>query len=155
MTQQTELDKAREEFDHALYGDSEQYRANPQHRSIDIRYTAIAYREAAEAEIARLNDSDYPILAACTKERNAAEEVIRELKATIKQQAEEIERLNAGSMVAGNYATGTYQNLVVRCEALMKEEQEKVSPNNTLISILCDTIRLTRENTDLARRKLI
>lgn len=34
------------------------------------------------------------------------------------------------------------------CRVLLMEEQERVSPNNALISVLCDAVRLSREHLD-------
>jgi len=40
---------------------------------------------------------------------------------------------------------GSIANLERACRVLIKEEQEKVSPNNTLIAVLCNSVRMGRE----------
>jgi hypothetical protein len=47
--------------------------------------------------------------------------------------------------VGGEYTEGTIAELAQRCEVLIAEEQEKPLPDNALISVLCNTVRLTRE----------
>ena len=39
----------------------------------------------------------------------------------------------------------TLADLERRCLILLDEEQRKIAPNNALISVLCNTIRLIRE----------
>lgn len=42
-----------------------------------------------------------------------------------------------------------------RCNVLIDDEQRKLSPDNALISVLCDAIRLTRENGQTLLRDVI
>lgn len=50
-----------------------------------------------------------------------------------------------GSMVAGNRMERSTGDFVRACEVLLREEQERPLPNNALVSVLCDAVRLTRE----------
>jgi indole-3-glycerol phosphate synthase len=38
-----------------------------------------------------------------------------------------------------------------RCRLALKAEQEKISPDNALIAVLCDAVRIAREYTDAMR----
>lgn len=49
------------------------------------------------------------------------------------------------SLVAGERMERTLDDFVRACEVLLDEEQSKVAPNNALIAVLCDAVRLTRE----------
>jgi hypothetical protein len=53
--------------------------------------------------------------------------------------------------VAGDAMEKTIAEHVQACRVLLMEEQEKPLPNNALISVLCDSIRLTREQERLVK----
>lgn len=38
------------------------------------------------------------------------------------------------------------------CLVHLMEEQEKISPNNALVAVLCDSVRLCREYLDVCRK---
>ena len=54
-------------------------------------------------------------------------------------------------MVAGEWMEATIGMHVARCEHLIREEQAKPSPDNALIAVLCDSVRMAREYTRLAQ----
>jgi predicted exporter len=64
---------------------------------------------------------------------------------------EETERLESENIVAGNHMDRSIAAFVRACEAHILEEQAKPLPDNSLIATLCDAVRLTRENTRLAK----
>ena len=41
-----------------------------------------------------------------------------------------------------------------RCEVLIESEQNKLSPDSSLINVLCDAVRLTREMTWMAQQPI-
>lgn len=53
--------------------------------------------------------------------------------------------------VAGRTLTRTLAAFYLACDRLLADEQAKVAPDNTLIAVLCDAVRLGRENEDLGR----
>jgi hypothetical protein len=53
--------------------------------------------------------------------------------------------------VAGDSVTRPLYELDRACDVLLDEEQRKLSPDNALIAVLCDTVRLIRESEKLAR----
>lgn len=55
--------------------------------------------------------------------------------------------------VAGDYMTISIAEFRTRVDALLYEEQEKVLPDNALIGVLCEAVRLSRE-TARAQRAL-
>lgn len=52
--------------------------------------------------------------------------------------------------VAGRMMLKSHAQFERQCRILLKEEQEKISPDNNLVDALCDAIRLSREHCDLA-----
>ncbi len=56
--------------------------------------------------------------------------------------------------VEGNYLLRTLNDHTLACQLLIKEEQEKALPDSHLISTLCESIRLCRENERLAKRPI-
>ncbi len=46
--------------------------------------------------------------------------------------------------VAGNF-NDTLENFERRCRIALKTEQEKILPDNSIIALLCDAVRLKRE----------
>ncbi len=57
--------------------------------------------------------------------------------------------------IAGRIMTSTIADVEGRCKALIAIEQEKPLPDNLLIDTLCECVRMGREYTDYAERKLI
>lgn len=53
--------------------------------------------------------------------------------------------------VAGDWMDDTHANFQRRAQILLEIEQAKLSPDNQLISILCDAVRVSRECGRLAR----
>ena len=47
--------------------------------------------------------------------------------------------------VSGNMCERSISDLERACLILIGEEQQKLNPNNSLISVLCDSVRLGRE----------
>jgi hypothetical protein len=58
--------------------------------------------------------------------------------------------LEADNIVAGRRMSASLSDHVMRCEALILEEQERPNPDNALIAVLCDSVRLARERADRA-----
>ncbi len=56
--------------------------------------------------------------------------------------------------VAGRILGCTVNEFEHRCRAYLMREQEKPNPDNGLIAILCDAVRLGREHCDFMRRGL-
>jgi hypothetical protein len=56
---------------------------------------------------------------------------------------EDIEAANSGAAVAGRPET-TPADFEQRCTQLIADEQAKVSPDNALIAVLCDAVRVNR-----------
>jgi len=54
--------------------------------------------------------------------------------------------------VAGRYLTVSHAQFEQSIKVLMAEEQDKPSPNNALVSVLCEAIRLSREHVDVMTR---
>jgi hypothetical protein len=52
-------------------------------------------------------------------------------------------------LIAGRRMERSIADFVRACEVYIAEEQDNVGPDNTLIALLCDAIRLTREMEDL------
>ncbi len=46
--------------------------------------------------------------------------------------------------VAGNF-NDTLENFERRCRIALKTEQEKILPDNSIVALLCDAVRLKRE----------
>ena len=69
---------------------------------------------------------------------------------------DELERLRAvpRATVSGEHLPLSLNEFRGRCELHITEEQEKPAPDNYLIGLLCDGIRLARENEHMARRHL-
>jgi hypothetical protein len=55
--------------------------------------------------------------------------------------------------VAGRLET-TLAAFTQRCDRLLADEQEKIAPDNALIAVLCDAVRLAREYVELARQPI-
>lgn len=55
--------------------------------------------------------------------------------------------------IAGSY-TGTLQQFEHRCNLVLAEEQEKIAPDNVLIALLCDAVRINRELGTRAKPKV-
>lgn len=53
--------------------------------------------------------------------------------------------------VAGDSLPTTLAQFEQRCKVLLADEQEKPSPDNALIGLLCDAVRLARENERMAK----
>lgn len=56
--------------------------------------------------------------------------------------------------VGGEYVEKTLNEHVLACNALLFEEQQKANPDNALVAVLCDSVRLVRECARLAKRGL-
>lgn len=56
--------------------------------------------------------------------------------------------------VAGDTLLTSLADHVRGCEVFMAEEQEKIAPDTALIGLLCNSVRLARENERMARRGL-
>ena len=54
------------------------------------------------------------------------------------------------AQIGGNRLDISLAEFTTRAQHLIREEQEKPMPNNALISVLCDAVRLARENEILA-----
>lgn len=55
-----------------------------------------------------------------------------------------------GPLVAGDVMTRPIYEFVRACEHLLADEQQKANPDNALIAVLCDAVRLSREHVTLA-----
>ncbi len=68
------------------------------------------------------------------------------------------EKVTVGSMtlptVAGRVIDCSLNTFKLRAKVFIKEEQNKLHPDNRLIVILCDAIRLAREYGDVATAKV-
>lgn len=56
--------------------------------------------------------------------------------------------------VAGRRMTITHAVFEARCENLIEDEQRKPLPDNALIGVLCEAVRLSREHCDAMTRPL-
>ena len=56
-------------------------------------------------------------------------------------------------VVAGRMVEGSLDDLERRSQLYIHKEQAGISPNNGLIAVLCDTIRLCREYADNATHR--
>ena len=61
------------------------------------------------------------------------------------------DELEALPVVAGRMVTGTLADLTRRAQRFLADEQDKPMPDNALIGVLCDTVRLVREHVDAQR----
>lgn len=66
------------------------------------------------------------------------------------KEAHDAGKLLSPVTVGGEWMENTIAYHVRACEVLMAEEQEKPLPNNAMIAVLCDSVRLTREYLRLA-----
>ena len=57
-----------------------------------------------------------------------------------------------GTMVAGDHMRFSLREFVHRVETLLAEEQERPLPNNALIDMLCESVRLARENSRMSAK---
>lgn len=64
--------------------------------------------------------------------------------------SEEIDELNHLPTVAGHF-NGTLQDFERRCRVHLIHEQEKINPDNALIALLCDAVRVKREYCDYVK----
>jgi len=55
--------------------------------------------------------------------------------------------------IAGRMMDGTIAEHVRACEVLIEQEQYQVMPNNHLISVLCESVRMSREYCDFVGNK--
>lgn len=53
--------------------------------------------------------------------------------------------------VAGRVLTVPIQTFVNRCLVHIEEEQRRANPDNALIAVLCDAVRLAREYVDFMK----
>lgn len=53
--------------------------------------------------------------------------------------------------VGGSMIDGTLADLERRARLCIGREQEKIAPDNALIAVLCDTVRLVREHCDYVK----
>lgn len=51
-------------------------------------------------------------------------------------------------VVAGRKLCGPLNQFIYRCQFFIQEEQDKIAPNNALIDVLCNGVRLAREYSD-------
>lgn len=58
------------------------------------------------------------------------------------------ERFDGLPRVVGRTLTTSHDDFTRACRLLIQAEQAKVSPNNALLSVLCDAVRLSREHCD-------
>ena len=63
-----------------------------------------------------------------------------------------VDELEALPSVAGRMVTGTLADLMRRAQRFLADEQDKPMPDNALIGVLCDTVRLVREHVDAQKR---
>jgi hypothetical protein len=56
--------------------------------------------------------------------------------------------------VAGRRLLTSHADFEHRCKVLLMEEQDKPLPNNALIDVLCNAIRLSREFVDAMSKPL-
>jgi hypothetical protein len=111
-------------------------------KAVDFAVAALAAEreraESAEATIANLErgiDAQDEVL---TAKYNAALARLREVE-------EERDQLRNLPTVGGSYVEGTLNDLAHRAQVHLGTEQEKPLPDNALIAVLCDTVRLVRE----------
>ena len=57
--------------------------------------------------------------------------------------------------VAGKHISGTLAFLERRARLEIGKEQAKIAPDNALIAVLCDTVRLVREQCDVLKAHLV
>jgi hypothetical protein len=50
--------------------------------------------------------------------------------------------------IAGRVMLRSIANFTQRCETLIRDEQKKILPDNMIIDVLCDAVRLCREMED-------
>jgi hypothetical protein len=65
--------------------------------------------------------------------------------ARVREVEEENARLRNLPAVGGSYVEGTLAGLAHRAQIHLGIEQEKALPDNALIAVLCDTVRMVRE----------
>ena len=94
---------------------------------------ALARAEKAERWVQKADREWYDKLEAVESERDAA-----------LARAETAEARNLPA-VGGSYVEGTLNGLAHRAQVHLGMEQENVLPDNALIAVLCDTVRLVRE----------
>jgi hypothetical protein len=63
------------------------------------------------------------------------------------------EPANMKVAVAGRMET-TIATFQQRCDRLLADEQQKIAPDNALIAVLCDAVRLAREYVELATKPI-
>ena len=66
----------------------------------------------------------------------------------------EREQAERPSIVAGDRMERNLGDFLCACEVSIIEEQEKLAPDNALIALLCDAVRLARETIRLATRPI-
>lgn len=54
--------------------------------------------------------------------------------------------------IEGNRCSTSLHEFEQECLVYIEEEQNKPNPDNALISLLCDAVRLKREHTELFRK---
>jgi hypothetical protein len=54
--------------------------------------------------------------------------------------------------VAGDRLLVSHADFEQSCKVLLAEEQEKILPNNAIVSVLCDAVRLSREHCHYATK---
>ncbi|MFB3926603.1 MAG: hypothetical protein ACE14T_11175 [Syntrophales bacterium] len=97
------------------------------------------------------NEIEREVRAKCLLERiskyfdraKSAESESAKLKAELERMRAEIDIAS----VAGIYMDRSLADFRKACEVLIIDEEKNIHPNNALISVLCDAIRLTREFT--------
>ena len=60
--------------------------------------------------------------------------------------------MNEKVKVAGRKMRISLAEFEGRCLSVMQDEQEKVSPDNRIIDLLCESVRLGREYVDYVKR---
>ena len=58
-------------------------------------------------------------------------------------------------VVAGEWMECSIGVFMRRCELYIVDESQKLAPDNTLIALLCDAVRLARETIRLATRPIV
>lgn len=76
--------------------------------------------------------------------------------ARLERQQRDLEDLDTAMVVAvgGDYLQGTLCDHVRACTALIADEQSHHNPDNAVIAVLCNSVRLAREHVQLARSRI-
>lgn len=121
------------------------------HRALDAFDTSAAALDAAPEERHEETKSDTP-------EKAADQRDVQNDAAPRAAEARRADEGRGGSMgtvlVAGERMERPIYAFVLACDHLLADEQAKPNPDNALIAVLCDAVRLTRELAALAKEPL-